>query len=347
MSNEKSWFWDGTFVGDAGPYDRSHWQEFWANTITARRYNHGVIITPSGTNLAVSNPAGRTMRVAPGYALVNGAWYKNDANLDLQASSLPNDVAAPRVDLVVLEKNVVAQTVRARIVEGIASTRPIPEPVIQSQATFQLPLAQYKLDSSGAVSDFQDLRRPAYSSSSAIAPFYSASLAGQDSHTVRNVPLIYNLLRFEMTFDAVYGRPGGSGMGFAVGRTVTLTINNDPDGVHAWVSSYRRPTAGVTTSFDTAVGPLKIADVMAFNIPQGGTLINGFIGVRQNAYNSVAIKVFAKYESFSGSYIQTGYSGGFYHNGTTPLHTLTFETTADSFGRDAANCQLRLWGYYA
>jgi len=114
--------WGGTVTGDAAagnftaPYSDDEFSDMLAMILTYDRTTQGVIRsarTGYSGNLAVTNPAGVTIRVATGLALVDGKLYSNSANID-------NVVVAPgsgsNFYRIVLQKDFTAQTVRVALI---------------------------------------------------------------------------------------------------------------------------------------------------------------------------------------------------------------------------------------
>ena len=81
-----SYYWGGTITGDAteAPYSDDEFSDIWRKMFQRDRTYQGVI-GGALNELAVSNPAGVTARVASGRALVDGKFYENDANVDFAA----------------------------------------------------------------------------------------------------------------------------------------------------------------------------------------------------------------------------------------------------------------------
>lgn len=105
---ETSLPWGGVAVGDAGPYTDDQWTDVWRKLFTRDRTVEGVL--PDYLNeLAVTNPAGLTIRVASGGAVVDGKFYNNTANVDF-AGAAPG--GGSNFYNVVLHKDFAAQTVR-------------------------------------------------------------------------------------------------------------------------------------------------------------------------------------------------------------------------------------------
>jgi hypothetical protein len=109
---ELSLFWGGTAVGDAGPYDDDEFSDFIRDLFICDNTVEGVI--PNNlSELLVTNPAGLTIRIASGAAIVDGKLYRNTANKDFTAA-LP---VFPDVNYytIVLRKTWATQEVRLAI----------------------------------------------------------------------------------------------------------------------------------------------------------------------------------------------------------------------------------------
>lgn len=105
---ETSLPWGGIAVGDSGPYTDDDWTDVWRKIFTRDRTLEGVI--PDYLNeLVVTNPAGVTIRVATGAAIVDGKFYNNTANVDF-AGAAPG--GGSNFYTVVSHKDFAAQTVR-------------------------------------------------------------------------------------------------------------------------------------------------------------------------------------------------------------------------------------------
>lgn len=104
---EKSYFWIGTVTGDAtiAPYDDEEFASIY-DTLIKDNTRQGVL--PKYLNaLLITNPAGTTVRMASGAALVDGKLYTNDANIDFNANAVGNYYT------LVLRKTTATQVVKA------------------------------------------------------------------------------------------------------------------------------------------------------------------------------------------------------------------------------------------
>ena len=194
--------WAGTTPGDSGPYTDQEWAEAWRSFFTIDPTTQGVLNIPSTGNLEVTNPASTTMRVPDGYAIVHGVWYKNTANYDITAPS-GNPSANPRIDVVVLEKDFTAQTVRVAIVEGTEAASPTAPTMTQTDGDiWQIPLAQYQISVLGVISSLTDRRSIAVSSTGGLFKIYDSTLtASAITITISNIPTFFEHLELHISGD--------------------------------------------------------------------------------------------------------------------------------------------------
>jgi hypothetical protein len=105
---ETSLFWGGLTIGDHGTYTDDQFSDFIKRICQKVLTTEGVMLG-HGSELACTNPSGSTIRIASGYALVDGKLYENTANVD-------HTVTAPGTGTnyytIVLRKDFAAQTVR-------------------------------------------------------------------------------------------------------------------------------------------------------------------------------------------------------------------------------------------
>ena len=137
--------WGGIAVGDSGPYTDDQWSDTWRKLLTRDRTLEGVL--PDYLNeLAVSNPAGVTIRVASGGAAVDGKVYDNTANVD-NVGAVPG--GGSNFYTVVLDKDFVAQTVRVSLLGPNVVAPPV---VTQADGvTWEIALATVEITSGGVV----------------------------------------------------------------------------------------------------------------------------------------------------------------------------------------------------
>lgn len=91
------------------------------------------------SGLALSAPGGMAVRVAPGFGLVRGVFYNNDANKDLTIGAAPATAGQTRLDAIVLRLDQTANTIVAAVKAGTANTSGGSLPSLtQTETTFEL-----------------------------------------------------------------------------------------------------------------------------------------------------------------------------------------------------------------
>ncbi len=100
-----------------------------------------LVVTADGSTLAVT--------VATGDAFVEGFFYRNDAALSLDIATA--NALNSRIDTVVVRLDRVANTVRLAVVTGTAAASPTPPALSQTDALFELPLANVTVPAAAGV----------------------------------------------------------------------------------------------------------------------------------------------------------------------------------------------------
>lgn len=165
---QDSWCWECTGIGDGDnrtvndiinqnqllgnlrPADSG--VIYWTNTTALQGFTNA-----SDGLLAPTNPAGDTVRIASGAALVQGWLYANDADVDFDVSG----GAANATDLIVLRRDdpAAVSSVRLALVRGPAAGTAT---VTQTATTWEIALAEVLLDGAGNFSALTDVRELAY-----------------------------------------------------------------------------------------------------------------------------------------------------------------------------------------
>lgn len=102
----------------------------------------GVVST---SDLAVTTISGRNLQVATGSAWCHGAYYVNDAARTHAIAA--NASGNPRIDRIVLRRDLSANTVTTAVVQGTAAASPT-VPALTQVATgiWEIPIAQYRAE---------------------------------------------------------------------------------------------------------------------------------------------------------------------------------------------------------
>lgn len=139
--------WNGTTVGDAGPYTAKQWQELYQHIIGVGglRANVGVFLgsgTPPNEGLKVQaqNPVTTSIDVLSGAALVQGIAYINTATESFAIAA--NASGNGRIDTVVLRADYALQTLRLALVQGTPAASPVPPTLTQTaNVLWEIPIA--------------------------------------------------------------------------------------------------------------------------------------------------------------------------------------------------------------
>ncbi|MBN1286441.1 MAG: hypothetical protein JXB47_13665 [Anaerolineae bacterium] len=145
---QKSMPFDGTGAGDSGPYDAAHDREFFRRFFgfSADEYLRGVMLAQgNGLEVVPSSPAGKSVVVKSGAALVNGSLHYNDAGETLVIDN--NTSGYTRVDRVVVDLDYASNETRLAVVKGPEDGSGAPDDLEQDptgggSGHFQIPLAR-------------------------------------------------------------------------------------------------------------------------------------------------------------------------------------------------------------
>lgn len=321
--------WSGTTPGDSGPYTDQDWSTIYSSFWQTSKATQGVLYNRYSGNLAVSNPTDIRMRVRDGVAMVDGTWYRNESDRFLIADSgAPS--ANPRIDVVALEKDHYAQTVRLVIVEGAEAGSPSAPSMTQTEGiTWQIPLAQYQISTAGVISAFTDRRRICTPSSGVLFPIEEVDMyLGGATYTFSNIDTLFKSLFFVLSIDPTYA--GGPGE-----RDISLRFNGDSGTNYAYNTTYFA-TGGATTTAGTGATSIKLADIYPDTSSFGlGGVIVGEVFLPNNSSSSIRVRVDSMYSSFlstNTSFARVGMASGYYNNGTTKVTSMTVFTDATNFG---------------
>lgn len=139
--------WNGTTVGDAGPYSNTQWQELYRYIIGLGgvRANTGVFLGSGshpndGLKVIQQGPAAAGVDVLPGSALVQGIAYFSDAAESLSVAV--NASGNPRVDTVIVRADYALQECRLAILTGTPGATPVPPSLTQTPGVmWEIPIA--------------------------------------------------------------------------------------------------------------------------------------------------------------------------------------------------------------
>lgn len=148
---QTSRFWDGATIGDAtaAPYDAN--TEF-SKVLMSISGAAGIATNLSGVfrnelNLLAPTGVATPVAIASGRAITWGAWFENDASVNV---AIPTPSASTRIDRIVLRKDWAAQTVRITRVAGVEGGGP-PALVQVVGTTWDEPIALASITTGGVI----------------------------------------------------------------------------------------------------------------------------------------------------------------------------------------------------
>ena len=139
--------WNGTTVGDAGPYSDANWQVLYQHIIGVGglRANVGVFLGSGaqpfeGLRVQAQSPASASVDVLSGAALVQGIAYISTAT-EAQAIAA-NGSGNPRIDTIIVRVDYALQTSRLAVLQGTPAASPSAPSLTQTAGVmWELPLA--------------------------------------------------------------------------------------------------------------------------------------------------------------------------------------------------------------
>lgn len=155
---EMSGFFNAEMKSD-GNYDRVYYAQDFASYF-AKFIGNGVYVNPA-TQLQVKQQSTPTMgvTVSIGDAFINGYWYKNDTELNLQLQNANGTNV--RVDTIVLRLDLTTRKIRLAVVTGENSSTYIYEKPTRDNLVYELALAHIKVGQAVTEiydADIKDLR---------------------------------------------------------------------------------------------------------------------------------------------------------------------------------------------
>jgi hypothetical protein len=142
---QTSYPWAGEVTGDAGPYTDDQWTDMFRKFFLRDRDVEGII--PGYLNGLHVTGVASPVAVNTGGAIVDGKFYENDASVNV---TVPTPAAQTRVDLIVLEKDFAAQTVRIARHAGSEGAG-APSPTQTDGTTWEIVLAEASITTGGVI----------------------------------------------------------------------------------------------------------------------------------------------------------------------------------------------------
>ena len=131
---ERSYFWDGTTIGDA---DQAPYQaELFADLLGKMHTNRQNFVL---SGLAVTTSAGMVIDIQLGFALVGGYFFTSTDSV--LPTVPPNATGLPRIDRVIVRINKNTEMGEILVLQGTPNIAPAPAPISSDPNLLDLPLA--------------------------------------------------------------------------------------------------------------------------------------------------------------------------------------------------------------
>lgn len=246
---QTSYYWDGTTTGDAtlAPYTEFTYHTLWRKMFLPDRTLQGVLQSYEDELQVVGVSGG--VSVGKGIALVDGFYYENDARITVP---IPTPASSTRIDLIVLRKDILAQTVRVVYLDGVEGGS---EPGITQvdMGTWDIKLAQVTITTAGIVSvvDQRNFIRPKIFTDIRKWEVVDEHITtyNEDSFDFQNISQAYTHLRV----TALGSYMGGSG---EFGGGITMTLNNDATGTQYHLIDMYNSGASIAVGNSTTTTPV-------------------------------------------------------------------------------------------
>jgi hypothetical protein len=268
---EKSYYWDGTAVGDASlaPYNELVYHENWYKLFS--RKNNGGVIDDYLNELAVTGVSGG-IQVATGAAICDGWFYENDNALTVE---IPTPTTNPRIDTISIRMDFAAQTVRANRIAGTEAASPTAPAITQNHgAVWDIELAYVSITTGGVitVTDRRLVCNTPLGQSDAIELIEEVVVAGVAvNFTFENIPQIYRDL-------LIIGQWRGTAASFT---TANVLYNDDNTSGNYMRQVYNAgPGAAIV-----AAGNNSTSAAASILVDDGGLVANEGISFKLKVHN--------------------------------------------------------------
>lgn len=143
---EYSFPWDGTTLGDCGPYSSNYYDDLYRCAFTTDQHAGEGIIRNLGDELMVTGTSS-PITVGSGAAFVNGKFYRNTASISVD---IPTPTTGTRIDRIVLRSDFSTQTVRVARIAG-SEGGGVPALTQSDGVTWEISLAQVQITTAGVI----------------------------------------------------------------------------------------------------------------------------------------------------------------------------------------------------
>ncbi len=323
--------WTGTATGDAGPYTFDQWTDVWTSMFTVDNVIQGVL-RGQGGELAVTGTSS-PVDIAAGEAIVDGTWYDSSAAATV---AVPTPAGSTRIDLIVLEKDWTAQTVRLARVAGTEGAG-APSVTQVDGTTWQIKQAEASITTGGTitVTDFRE-----FNVGLVGKKVENVALADNDALHYRtgsgqfeNTKLAFH--NFSATVAPTVNEDANDG--YSVG-SLWLDVTND----RAYICKDATVAAAIWRQFASAgyseiadASPSAVASVTVTSIPGTGGDLH-IVGFLLPVTDGVNLELILNNRTAAGNYdyavTGVGSDGVLSSNGSLSATEITMNPTARPIG---------------
>lgn len=138
------------FFNGLNNYGQEELSRYYANM-----FENGVSATANDMTMKVSRYTSNTIRVATGFAIVNGYYLYQDV---VKSITVNKDASYDRIDRVVVRLDVTNMNVIIELKQGTASSKPVAPGLTRTSSIYELSLAQIYVSNASGVATVTDER---------------------------------------------------------------------------------------------------------------------------------------------------------------------------------------------
>ena len=142
------------FFNGQNNYGQEEFSRYFSNI-----YENGVNVTDSDMGMKVTRYSSTSLRVATGFAIVNGYYLYQDVTKSI---TVTKNSTYDRIDRVVVRLDISNMTVSIELKQGTASSKPTAPSLTRTSSIYELSLAQIYVSSASGVTNVTDERYTNY-----------------------------------------------------------------------------------------------------------------------------------------------------------------------------------------
>lgn len=142
------------FFNGQNDYGQEELARYFANI-----YENGINVTSSDMGMKVTRYSSTSLRVATGFAIINGYYLYQDVTKSITVNK---NATYDRIDRIVVRLDVSNMTVSIELKQGTASSKPVAPALTRTTSIYELSLAQIYVSSANGVTTVTDERYTNY-----------------------------------------------------------------------------------------------------------------------------------------------------------------------------------------